>query len=466
MIRVFRHYISPVKLALMGADFIFLAAIAFLVVRFDFPLMQNASTFVLADLLIELFFSSLVVAGMLAVGCYASDSVRSFRNFVIRFVLVLLVATLMVAGFLFFIDYTSMVRKELVYVSLSSLVLVPFLHWMVMGLIVNASLKLKIVIIGDDAQALEIQSAAKEAKEIGVEVVGIVCLSQTTFDQRSENEAVHLYSEIDDFSGFVRGLGAETIIPLASARQKENILADLIACKMDGMTIQDLTSFYEQAFGYVDIDSLKDEWIIFADGFKGSSFFEYWLKRLSDITVSSLMLLLASPLMIIAAILVKVTSKGPLFYVQERVGYGGKSFDLFKFRTMTVTAEQDGPQWAQENDPRVTAVGGFFRRTRIDELPQILNVLRGDMSFVGPRPERPFFVDQFNKSIPFYQERHFVKPGITGWAQLRYPYGASEEDAKRKLEYDLYYIKNYSIFLDVLIILQTVRVILFPSGVR
>ncbi|MBV1900387.1 MAG: sugar transferase, partial [Kordiimonadaceae bacterium] len=171
--------------------------------------------------------------------------------------------------------------------------------------------------------------------------------------------------------------------------------------------------------------------------------------------------------MVFAGIVIKITSRGPIFYRQERVGRYGKPFNLLKFRSMKEDAEAEGQaEWAQENDPRVTLVGSLLRRTRIDELPQIVNVLKGHMSFVGPRPERPFFVDQLQKDVPFYRERHCLKPGITGWAQIQYPYGASFEDSKRKLEYDLYYIKNYSIFLDLLIILQTVRVLLFPIGVR
>jgi exopolysaccharide biosynthesis polyprenyl glycosylphosphotransferase len=188
-------------------------------------------------------------------------------------------------------------------------------------------------------------------------------------------------------------------------------------------------------------------------------------KRGFDILASGLLLLFTFPILLVAAIGIRLTSKGPIFYRQERVGFGGKSFMLLKFRSMRIDAEADGsPQWAQKNDPRVTPVGRFIRMTRIDEIPQIFNVLRGDMSFVGPRPERPFFVKSLEEEIRFYAERHAVKPGITGWAQLNYPYGATTEDARRKLQYDLYYIKNYSLFLDLLILLQTARVILFPSG--
>ncbi|HEY8351792.1 MAG TPA: exopolysaccharide biosynthesis polyprenyl glycosylphosphotransferase, partial [Sphingomonadales bacterium] len=204
----------------------------------------------------------------------------------------------------------------------------------------------------------------------------------------------------------------------------------------------------------------------FSDGFGRSGRFDLFLKRLFDVTTSLLLLLLTLPILIVTAIAIKVTSPGPVFYRQERVGQGGRTFMVLKFRSMRTDAERNGPQWAQANDDRVTPVGRLIRTARIDEIPQIFNVLKGDMSFVGPRPERPVFVEQLAKEIPFYLERHRVKPGITGWAQINYPYGASVEDARHKLQYDLYYIKNYSIFLDFLVLIQTLRVVLWPEGAR
>ena len=190
-------------------------------------------------------------------------------------------------------------------------------------------------------------------------------------------------------------------------------------------------------------------------------------KRLFDICASCLLLVLTLPLLLITALLVPLESKGPVFYRQERVGQGGATFMVLKFRSMRTDAEKNGtPQWAGQNDSRVTRIGAFIRKVRIDELPQILNVLRGEMSFVGPRPERPFFVEQLTQQIPYYSYRHNVKPGITGWAQICYPYGASVEDAIEKLQYDLYYTKNHSLFLDIIILFQTMQVILFGQGAR
>ena len=191
------------------------------------------------------------------------------------------------------------------------------------------------------------------------------------------------------------------------------------------------------------------------------------LKRAFDIVASLVLLAFSMPALALAALAVRLESRGPVFYRQERVGLNGRPFMLLKFRSMRTDAERDGvPRWAAVNDSRVTRVGAFIRKTRIDELPQIFNVLKGEMSFIGPRPERPFFVEELRQAIPYYFERHRVKPGISGWAQLNYPYGASIEDAKEKFQYDLYYIKNYSLFLDFIVLVQTARVILWPQGVR
>ncbi len=243
-------------------------------------------------------------------------------------------------------------------------------------------------------------------------------------------------------------------------------LHDLLQCKLAGVAIADYATFWEREAAEIDLDTLRPGWMIFSDGFR-LSFRRQLAKRLFDVVVSLTFLIATLPITLTAALAVKLTTAGPVFYRQERVGLNGQTFNLMKFRSMTVDAEKDGrPQWARANDTRVTSVGRFLRKTRIDEIPQVLNVLKGEMSFIGPRPERPFFVDQLAEQIPFYRERHSVRPGISGWAQINYPYGASVEDAKRKLAYDLYYVKNGSLFLDLLILVQTAKVILWNEGAR
>jgi sugar transferase (PEP-CTERM system associated) len=250
-------------------------------------------------------------------------------------------------------------------------------------------------------------------------------------------------------------------------RRNGGLPADqLLECKLAGIEILDLPSFFERETGQIHIDSLNPSWMIFSDGFNRGSVKDV-SKRLFDVAVSSLLLLLTLPFFLITALLIWLESGGPIFYRQERVGAYGRVFDVLKFRSMQQDAERDGvPQWAQKQDSRVTRVGKVIRLLRIDELPQIFNVLKGEMSFVGPRPERPFFVKDLSQKISYYPSRHTVKPGITGWAQIRYPYGSTVEDALQKLQYDLYYIKNHSLFLDLIILFQTAQVILFGKGAR
>lgn len=243
-------------------------------------------------------------------------------------------------------------------------------------------------------------------------------------------------------------------------------VSKLLDLKLRGVRVFDELSFWEQHLGRINLDCVDAMWLAFADGFSRTRAGDY-LKRLVDMAVSVVVLCLTLPLMLVTALLIRLDSPGPIFYRQERVGLAGRSFTLIKFRSMSVDAEAGGrPRWAQQKDSRVTRVGAFIRSTRIDELPQLLNVLCGEMSFVGPRPERPHFVEQLAEIIPFYRERSYVKPGITGWAQVNFPYGASVEDARQKLSYDLYYVKNRSFLLDIIILFSTIRVILFREGAR
>jgi sugar transferase (PEP-CTERM system associated) len=243
-------------------------------------------------------------------------------------------------------------------------------------------------------------------------------------------------------------------------------LQALLDCKLRGVPIFDEAGFCEQHLGRVDVDSVRHDRLLFGDGFTWGRMSDL-VKRGVDILLSLSLLLLTLPLMLVIALLVRLDSPGPVLYRQQRTGLHGRPFTLLKFRSMTVDAEQGGnPRWASHQDPRITRVGSFIRPMRIDELPQLINVLRGEMSMIGPRPERPHFVEQLARVIPLYSERSYVKPGITGWAQVNYPYGASVDDARQKLSYDLYYVKNRSLLLDLLILIATVRVILFREGAR
>jgi sugar transferase (PEP-CTERM system associated) len=273
------------------------------------------------------------------------------------------------------------------------------------------------------------------------------------------------FEDIVSLVDYARELGIDEIVIATQERRGKLPVKDLLTCRLSGISVLDYSTFVERETGQVDLDSLNPSWLIFSDGFIGGNI-DHALKRTFDVTVSLMIVAFSAPILLVTAIVILATDPGPIFYRQQRIGLHGKPFNIIKFRSMRVDAERGGPQWAGQNDPRITPIGRIIRATRIDEIPQVLNVLKGDMSFVGPRPERGVFVDALTEEIPYYSERHQMKPGITGWAQLNYPYGASVEDARKKLQYDLYYVKNYSIFLDLLIIIQTVRVVLWPHGVR
>src|SRR6266568_2571763 len=280
-----------------------------------------------------------------------------------------------------------------------------------------------------------------------------------------ESGFVHAETEIDEadpsaITRYARKHRATEIV-VATDDRRGLPVSQLLQCRVAGIHVIDYLDFVERETEAVDLNALQPGWLIFSDGFR-RSLLRRVCKRSFDIVTSLALLLLTLPLLAVASLLIVLESPGPVLYRQQRVGLGGRPFVLLKLRSMRADAEKDGaPRWAQTADPRVTKVGRFIRRARIDELPQLWNVLQGDMSFVGPRPERPAFVDDFCQQIPFYAERHCVKPGITGWAQTNYPYGASLEDARNKLSYDLYYAKNHGLFLDLIILLQTIRVILW-----
>ena len=261
-----------------------------------------------------------------------------------------------------------------------------------------------------------------------------------------------------------RMVGADQIV-IAPDERRGMELEALLACKKAGFPVVQYLSFVEHEIRRVDIKRMDVGWLVFSEGFYFGAI-DRFLKRTFDLVVSLIMLILTAPLILLGIFAVRISGRGPVFYQQERVTLDGRIFQMLKLRTMRVDAEASGAVWAAEQDDRVTRAGTILRRSRIDELPQLINILKGEMSFVGPRPERPMFVEELAAQIPFYRERHMVKAGLTGWAQVNYPYGASVDDARSKLSYDLYYVKNFSILFDFVILLQTLRVVLWPTGVR
>jgi sugar transferase (PEP-CTERM system associated) len=297
---------------------------------------------------------------------------------------------------------------------------------------------------------------------MGVDVIGYVQVADD--DMHVNDQAVIVYDR--SLSKIVKEGRVDEIVLAVDDRRKGMPVTELLDCKMEGVDVIDLLTFLERETGKVNLALMNPSWLFLSDGFRVSTV-RLIAKRVFDIFVSLMLLPVFLPVMVLVAAAVWFESRGmePVIYKQVRVGEGNKNFTIYKFRSMGANAEGDGvARWAEKNDMRVTRVGKFIRKVRLDELPQIFNILKGDMSFVGPRPERPEFVGSLEKDHSYYRERHRVKPGLTGWAQVCYQYGDSLEDAYEKLEYDLYYVKNYSVFLDLLIIIQTIRVVLAGQG--
>jgi sugar transferase (PEP-CTERM system associated) len=320
----------------------------------------------------------------------------------------------------------------------------------------------RVLIIGTGHTARMLARQIGTQQDFAYRLVGFV-------DQGEDHSYVRqhdILGNAEDIDRLVVTRHVDRIVCGLSDRRGRLPIEALLRAKLSGVRVEDATTTYERLTGKILIDDLKPSWLIFSDGFRASRTTRF-VKRMLDLSLSMIGVVLAAPLMLLTAIAVKLDSAGPVLYSQERVGENGRIFNIYKFRSMCADAEPAGfALWARDGDERVTRVGRVIRVTRLDELPQLWNVMNGDMSFVGPRPERPFFIEQLAREIPFYMQRHAVKPGLTGWAQVKYQYGSSIEDAMEKLRYDLYYIKHLSIFFDLTIVLDTVKVILFGKGAK
>lgn len=325
-----------------------------------------------------------------------------------------------------------------------------------------ARLRRRILVVGTGERAARIEACLQRRPDLDAAVIGFVQLGEA----QVRVGPGRVVGAAEGLAATARRLGAHELVVAVDERRGAPV-APLLRCRLDGMRVTDHLSFWERETGQVMLEALEPSWLIYSDGFRIGGWVNRKLKRLGDVAFAGFLLIATAPLMAMAALAVRLDSPGPVLFRQERSGHRGRAFVIHKFRTMRADAERDGrPRWAAERDPRITRVGNLLRKTRIDELPQLWNVIKGEMSFIGPRPERPFFVERLAGEIPYYRERHRVRPGITGWAQVNYPYGASVAEAREKLAYDLYYIKNYSLLLDMLVLLATVEVVLWPKGVR
>ena len=327
----------------------------------------------------------------------------------------------------------------------------------------TGALKQKVLILGTGELAETVAYQLKSRPDLNLSIVGFLKSQDDSIVSVSAEHKV--LGKLQDLVDVVRATRAEKVIVALKERRLILPVRELVRLRMEGIVVEDAQNTLSALSGRVCLDNLQPSWFVFSEGFRRSKML-LAVKRQVDILCASVGLILSSPIMLAVALAVRLDSPGPVIYRQKRVGLAGRCFNVLKFRSMFIDAEKDGAQWATADDNRLTRVGAFIRKYRLDEFPQFVNVIRGDMSFVGPRPERPEFVEELRNAIPYYDERHTVRPGITGWAQVQYEYGASIEDARRKLEYDLFYLKNMSIMFDIAIIFHTLRTILSGRGSR
>ncbi len=422
------------------------------------------------------FFPPADLLLLFAMGLYRRDAMLELRRALVRVplvvgmgIIVAVMATLMLNGVTGWplprpIEWSNIGAQSAL--AEAVFILAAILSRAVFRLLVHRGvLHRHLLVIGAGARAWELlHMLGKEGSRLHDSVVFVHDPAFGALDPRLEEDPRVRVVEGLSVLQAARASDADQIVVAPDERRGMD-LERLLACKKAGFPVVQYLTFVEKEIRRVDLKRMELSWLLYSDGFR-FNLLDRVLKRVFDLVVSGFVLALMSPFLVLAMIAIRLEGPGSILYRQTRVTRDGQTFQILKLRTMRVDAEQGGAVWARKNDDRITAVGRFLRRARIDELPQLLNILKGNMSFVGPRPERPEFVAQLSSTIPLYQERHMVKAGLTGWAQINYPYGASVNDARSKLSYDLYYVKNFSILFDFVILLQTLRVVLWPSGVR
>jgi sugar transferase (PEP-CTERM system associated) len=463
--RIFRHYIPAafVFLGLMEAVVFILSFHAAVLIRFSSdsaavaehvgPLWPKSITFALVMLL-----------SMIGMGLYdrLSCTWEGRSAMMLRVLTSFLFAVFPLSFIFYVIPQLSVWRGPALLAFGISLIAVAIVRLFFFRVVDQKLFKRRVLVLGAGKNACEIRRLEDKPALHGICVVGYVHMNRD-HDVIEEERVIKPGRPLRDI---VRENQVDEIVLALDDRRKSLPVHEILDCKMDGVTVFDLLTFFERETGKVRLEFVNPSWLFLSDGFHISNV-SLMLKRGLDILISLLLLPLFLPVMLIVVVAIWLESpgEGSIIYRQTRVGNGDREFQIYKFRSMRANAEQDGhAQWTTKNDARVTRVGAIIRKIRLDELPQLFNVIRGDMSFVGPRPERPEFVKQLVEQYPYYRERHRMRPGLTGWAQIRYEYGDTFEDAFEKLQYDLYYVKNSSIFLDLLIIIHTVEVILLGKG--
>ena len=462
MFRLFKHYVPYAVLFLALVDFFLLVAAAETAWVIRANQIGMSVDYVGNRIGPLLTFALSVQVAAMAIGVYGPESLQSLRFAIARLLVAISLGVIFMAVMSFAMPGMTLWRSNSLYAMGLSFAYLAMSRALLGSLVGGTAFKRRLLVLGAGKRAQRIKDL--EAKPgSGFIVVGFIAMDEA---KKVIPEAISR-SAIFNLADFVVKLAASEVVLALEERRNALPLQDLLRIKTTGVHVNEISSFLERETGRVDVDSVNPSWLIFSDGFSAGRRISGIAKRLFDIIASLLLLALTAPVILLFAVFVKLESKGPAFYRQSRVGLFGQNFDIYKLRSMRSDAEAGGKAvWASKDDPRITRVGKFIRKVRIDELPQTWCVLKGEMSFVGPRPERPEFVADLENQLSYYAERHMVKPGITGWAQINYPYGASIDDSRQKLEYDLYYAKNYTPFLDLLILLQTLRVVLWPDGAR
>ncbi len=462
MIRLFKHYIPYPVLFLGLIDFMLLlkaADIGWVLRAHQIGMAVEPPGTRLGPLL---SFVAALQLSMIAVGVYGAQALQSMRFATARLLVAISLGVIFLSVMHFVTPDLTLWRSNSLYAMILSLAGLMGIRIILGSMFGGEAFKRRLVVLGAGKRAERVREL-EQRRGSGFLVVSYIAMTDS---EAAIPEAIRR-SAIFNLADFVVRMAASEVILALEERRNAIPMADLLRIKTTGVHVNDLSTFLERETGRVDLDTVNPSWLIFSDGFSAGQRLSTIAKRMFDVVASAAVLIVTLPLIVLGALAVKLDSKGPAFYRQRRVGLFGEEFTIIKLRTMRTDAEAvSGAVWAEKDDPRITRTGRWLRKLRIDELPQAWVVLKGDMSFVGPRPERRQFVDDLVQELRFYAERHMVKPGITGWAQINYPYGASIEDSRHKLEYDLYYAKNYSIFLDLLILLQTVRVIIWPEGAR
>lgn len=462
MIRLFKHYI-PKHLILLGLSefFIYIYSIylgtAF---RFSSPHLSETADDNLP--LKSLVFALVMYSCMIAMGLYQRHLRDGRRGMFIRVGVSFAIGFVAMSLLFYLFPSLFMGRGVFAIGFCFALLAVIAVRLLYIKLVDRKALNKRVLVLGVGKKARLMESLLKRRTDRrGFSIVGYVPLA----DEEVLISKDKLIEHASTLNELVLQHDVDEIVLAITDRRKTFPVEELLDCKMSGVHVVEIQSFFERQSGRIILDVLHPSWLIFSDGFSQGIVRDV-IKRTFDITASLVLLSITFPIMLVTMICIYASDRGPIFYRQVRVGQNWRLVQVMKFRSMRTDAEKGGAQFATANDDRITPIGKFIRKTRIDELPQLFNVLKGEMSFVGPRPERPQFVEEFSANIPFYAERHRVKPGITGWAQICYPYGSSEKDTIEKLQYDLYYVKNYSIFLDLTVLFQTAEVILWGKGAR